>query len=456
MSRLLDKTDKDKYISDGIPKNKLKQFIKDLPKEIKKILILEKNQKKFAFYDLFDLLKFIYIVRNVRDYGVLIQDCINFSNGTDLVEVLISLNLIEKVSTSISFRKFTILGVTELGNIIGSILVDLYLNNLKFKYLIKGYNRFLLFYIINRKTPDNNKLCELYGYYDFKEPTIINYYIDILFESLNDEVLRDITFWSKSFYKEMRDLFLFLNKNGLCYKASRYVSSRNGELRLSYSMIPGEFIQFLINHKNKLRIAYYDKKLLEVKQFLANSRSFINYFKKYDTEINLLRINKEIENLIIHQIQELKQKKIIEINSIFNKTYNIYENPFNIKKQGEFDKFFHEKEELILIKANSMIQSLIDTEKKLKKSFQEFPLEKKLKKLKIKKEKESKTKYISIEEKRIFSLAEKLQNFSLPDVIRATDLTPEYILKVLDNLTKLGILKYFKDYLKGDRWFIIN
>jgi len=420
---------------------------------------LQKNQFFFTIYDLFDLLKFIYIGQNVRDYGVLIQDCRKYSNGKeDLVEILMNLTLIEKASTTTSFKRFTIIKTTEIGNIIGSILVELYLNNLKFNNLIKSHNRFLLFYIINNKTPENNKLSELYGYYDFKEPEEVDYYIDILFKPLNDDILEDITFWSKSFYKEMREFYSYLNEIGLCYKASRYVSSRGGEIRLSYYVIPKEIIKFLISHKNKLRIAYYNQKLLEVKQYLANSRSFINFFKKYDDSINSLNlgIDKEIDTLIIHQIEELKQKEIIELNPIFYETYNIYENPFNIKKQDAFEKFFQEKEEQILHKANSMIQNLLDTDKKLKKSFQQFPIEKKLKKLKIKNEPKSETKYISIEEKKIFSLAEEFQNFSLTDMVRTTGLTPEYILKVLDNFTKLGILRHFKDYVKGDRWFIIN
>lgn len=256
----------------------------------------------------------------------------------------------------------------------------------------------------------------------------------------------------------MRELYYYLNEIGLCYKASYCVSSRKGEKRLSYYVISEGFIKFLVNSKNKLRINYYNQKLLEVKLYLANSRSFINFFKKYDDNINLpnLGINKEIEALIIHQIEELKQKEIIEIKTIFHETYNIYENPFNTKKQDKFEKFFQEKEEQILYKANSMIQNLLDTDKKLKKSFQQFPLEKKLKKLKIKKKPESESKYLSIEEKRVFSLAEELQNFSLTDMVRTTDLTPEYILKILDNFTKLGILRCFKDYIKGDRWFIIN
>lgn len=420
---------------------------------------MQKNQKFFSIYDLFDLLKFIYIVQNIRDYGVLIQDCRNYSNGKeDLEEILMNLTLIEKASTTTSFKMFTIIKTTEIGNKIGSILSDLYLNNLKFNNLIKFYNRFLLFYIINNKTSENNKLCELFGYYDFKEPEKVDYYIDILFKPLNDDTLEDVTFWSKSFYKEMREFYSYLNEIGLCYKASHYVSSRKGEIRLSYYVIPEEIIKFLISHKNKLRITYYNQKLLEVKQYLANSRSFINFFKKYDDSINSLNlgINKEIETLIIHQIEELKQKEIIEINTIFYETYIIYENPFNIKKQDEFENFFQEKEEQILYKANSMIQNLLNTDKKLKKSFQQFPLEKKLKKLKIKKEPQSENKYISIEEKNIFSLAEELQHFTLTDVVRTTDLTPEYILKVLDNFTKLGILRHFKDYVKGDRWFLIN
>ena len=420
---------------------------------------MQKNQKKFNIYDLFDLLKFIYIVQNIRDYGVLIQDCRNYSNvKEDLVEILMNLTLIEKASTTTSFKMFTIIKTTEIGNYIGSILVDLYLNNLKFNNLIKSHNRFLLFYIINNKMPKSNKLSELYGYYDFKEPTKIDYYIDILFKPLNDEILRDITFWSKSFYKEMREFYSYMNEIGLCYKASHYVSSRKGEIRLSYYVIPEELIKFLISHKNKLRIAYYNQKLSEVKQYLTNSRSFINFFKKYDDNINSLslNINKEIDPLIIHQIEELKQKEIIEINTKFYETYNIYENPFNVKKQDIFEKFFREKEEQIILKANSMIQNLLDTDKKLKKSFQQFPLEKKLKKLKIKNEPKSETKYISTEEKNIFSLAEEFQNFSLTDMVRTTGLTPEYILKVLDNFTKLGMLRHFKDYVKGDRWFIIN
>lgn len=63
---------------------------------------------------------------------------------------------------------------------------------------------------------------------------------------------------------------------------------------------------------------------------------------------------------------------------------------------------------------------------------------------------------ISKDENMIISHALKLQKFTLADMIDVSGLPTETVNEILNNLTELGILKFSKSYLHGDRWYIIS
>ncbi|MFX1339130.1 MAG: hypothetical protein ACFFDK_11025 [Promethearchaeota archaeon] len=63
---------------------------------------------------------------------------------------------------------------------------------------------------------------------------------------------------------------------------------------------------------------------------------------------------------------------------------------------------------------------------------------------------------IKDDEQELISHALKFQNFTLTDMIGKTSWSSEKILKILDHLTDLGILKFSKSFLHGNRWYIVS
>jgi len=63
---------------------------------------------------------------------------------------------------------------------------------------------------------------------------------------------------------------------------------------------------------------------------------------------------------------------------------------------------------------------------------------------------------ISRDESKLISVALKLQNFTLADVIKETGWLSEKTVDLLNNLTNLGILNYSKSFLHGEQWYIIS
>lgn len=63
---------------------------------------------------------------------------------------------------------------------------------------------------------------------------------------------------------------------------------------------------------------------------------------------------------------------------------------------------------------------------------------------------------ISKDENKIISHALKLEKFTLADITDASGLPADKVNGILNNLTELGILKFSKSYLHGDRWYIIS
>ncbi len=63
---------------------------------------------------------------------------------------------------------------------------------------------------------------------------------------------------------------------------------------------------------------------------------------------------------------------------------------------------------------------------------------------------------ISKKELELISNALKLQNFTLVDMVGATGWSTDQVKKTLNHLSNIGILKYSKSYLQGERWFIVS
>lgn len=63
---------------------------------------------------------------------------------------------------------------------------------------------------------------------------------------------------------------------------------------------------------------------------------------------------------------------------------------------------------------------------------------------------------ISKDEQVIIAIALKYQAFSLADMVEATGWNVEKVQKGLAELTELGILKYSKSLLQGERWYIVS
>ena len=63
---------------------------------------------------------------------------------------------------------------------------------------------------------------------------------------------------------------------------------------------------------------------------------------------------------------------------------------------------------------------------------------------------------ISKNELMIIKNALELQSFTVADMVGTTGWSTNQVLKTLNHLTELGILKYSKNHLYGDRWYIIS
>jgi len=63
---------------------------------------------------------------------------------------------------------------------------------------------------------------------------------------------------------------------------------------------------------------------------------------------------------------------------------------------------------------------------------------------------------ISKNELKVIKNALILQSFTIADMVGATKLNPDQVIKTLNHLTELGILKYLKNHLHGDRWYIVS
>ncbi|UCC20994.1 MAG: hypothetical protein JSV62_06845 [Promethearchaeota archaeon] len=63
---------------------------------------------------------------------------------------------------------------------------------------------------------------------------------------------------------------------------------------------------------------------------------------------------------------------------------------------------------------------------------------------------------ISKYESELISKALKLESFTLADMVGALGWDTNQVIKILNHLSEIGILKYSKSYIHGERWFIIS
>jgi len=63
---------------------------------------------------------------------------------------------------------------------------------------------------------------------------------------------------------------------------------------------------------------------------------------------------------------------------------------------------------------------------------------------------------ISKNELELITNALRFQSFALADMVGATGWSTNQVVKILNHLTELGILKYLKNHLHGDRWYIVS
>ena len=63
---------------------------------------------------------------------------------------------------------------------------------------------------------------------------------------------------------------------------------------------------------------------------------------------------------------------------------------------------------------------------------------------------------MSQDEIELISHAQSLKMFTFGDMIASTGWSTQKVFEILNNLTKLGILKYSKSFLHGERWYIVS
>ena len=63
---------------------------------------------------------------------------------------------------------------------------------------------------------------------------------------------------------------------------------------------------------------------------------------------------------------------------------------------------------------------------------------------------------ISKNEIELISKAIKMQSFTSADMVGATGWSIDQVVKILNHLSDIGVLRFSKSYLHGERWFIIS
>ncbi|MEE9378384.1 MAG: toll/interleukin-1 receptor domain-containing protein [Candidatus Lokiarchaeia archaeon] len=341
------------FNNDGIIAADLKRVVDVIPLKIKEYFLSKRNQIDIDFYDVFTLLKYIYIVRNIREYGLLVRDCYDYlKNAVEYVKILFECDLIETSKTTRSFKNLEIIDLTEFGEIVSSALTKIYIEKLNFKEIRSNFGDFLLNYIYHNKI---TYLEAKFRYYPGPE-------IDTSFAVISyDNRLNPLHEWSKVFYSKLFELFSYLMEKHICYKATNYAGTRGGERRQPYYLIPNEFVQFFGGFKNELYYGDFKRKINDFEYEVSNLILMYDFFKAYNEEnYHFKSYSKKVLNLICSQIEELKAKEAISLNRKYIKNRDLYSPPFKIIDEIRYENIIKDLFSEIIENANEKIISLLN------------------------------------------------------------------------------------------------
>lgn len=341
------------FNNDGINSIDLEKIIEVIPHSVKELLLCKRNQEEIDFYDILILLKYIYIVRNIRDYGLLVSDCYDYMRDTNkYIKLLFECELIESSKATRSFRNLEIIDLTELGEIIGSVLIERYIEKLNFNEIRSNFGDFLLNSINNYKI---NQVEAKFRYYP--GPEIVSSFTVISY----DEKFNPIHEWSKVFYSKVFEFFSYMKEEHLCYKATNYAGTRGGEKRQPFYLIPDEFMQILSSSKVDLHYGDYKIKMNDFEYETINLISMHDFFKAYDEEnYQFASYSGKILDLIYSQIEELYNNEAISLNQSYIKNNDLFSPPFKIIDDNKYDNILKNLFNEIIENANEQIINLLN------------------------------------------------------------------------------------------------
>ena len=211
------------FNNDGITDSDLEWILDVIPYKVKEYFKSKRIQLNLDFYNALTLLKYIYVVRNVREYGLLVSDCYDYLRDADkYIKFFFECELIESSKATRSFRNLEIIDLTELGELISSVLIEKYIEKLNFDEIRNNFGDFLLNSINNYKI---SQVEAKFRYYP--GPEIVSSFTVISY----DEKFNPLHEWSKVFYSKLFEFFSFMKEQHLCYKATNYAGTRGGERR---------------------------------------------------------------------------------------------------------------------------------------------------------------------------------------------------------------------------------
>jgi|GEM_PF-3426823 len=262
----------------------------------------KKGLDNFKIHKCFEILRYIYIGQNIRDPGILQIDK-HFTNFSDEINILKSLKLIEQIRWK-PFKICELYRTTEKGFKVAKILIE--------EKIRKEHNK-----IVNKCVEIYNSYPEIFGFLIF----------DYIGENLTFPKKRDYEYlfdWKDVLLNDIRiqriknDLFEFLKSLGLCVETEYYVSTRGGEYRGMYYVIPPELTNVLqtstarrggLSEENKIicKIYYF---LRNIEHILSSENMNVEDMRKeYWNQLEETNLIDE-ENRIKEIINEMSRKNI--------------------------------------------------------------------------------------------------------------------------------------------------
>lgn len=341
------------FNNDGITDSDLKWIVDVIPYKVIEHFRNKRIQLDLDFYEALTLLKYIYVVRTVRDYGLLVSDCYDFLRDADkYILFFFECEFIESSKATRSFRNLEIIDLTELGEQIGSILIEKYIEKLNFNEIRNNFGDFLLNSINNYKISQVEAKFRYYPGPEIESSfTVISY----------DEKFNPLHEWSKVFYSKLYEFFSYMKEQHLCYKATNYAGTRGGESRQPFYLIPIEFMQILSSSKVDLHYGDYKIKMNHFEYETINLIAMHDFFKAYDEEnYQFASYSRKVLDLIYSKIDELKNKEAISINQSYFKNNDLFSPPFKIIDANRYDNILKNLFNEIIEKANQQIFNLLN------------------------------------------------------------------------------------------------